>query len=207
MALETTCPRCQHVLRVSRDVAGSWLTCPRCLGSIRNPNELTQSERPAARPPEDAGEPAGRDAVCDDCGRAVDSRWRVCPFCEAPLRGPRRLTAPEFDRDVRRETGAGWVVALVLGGMLLIGVCFFLSMGGPALVGASRDSVQVFAFGGGTILAVAVGCIALAATSKSKVASTAAGVIGGIVVGIGVTGLLVLLSCMSFIQACFGGRR
>jgi hypothetical protein len=36
--VELTCPRCGNTLRVADSVEGKWLTCPRCLASVRNPN-------------------------------------------------------------------------------------------------------------------------------------------------------------------------
>ena len=68
MPLETTCPRCKHVLRVPAGVAGRWLTCPRCLSSVGNPNELVAD--PSGRPAPPSAEEL-RQTVCPECGREL----------------------------------------------------------------------------------------------------------------------------------------
>jgi hypothetical protein len=198
MSIETTCPRCKHVLRVPAGVAGRWLTCPRCLSSVGNPHELLTDE--PARPAAPVEEP--RQTTCPECGREVDSQWRVCPYCEEPLREERRgLTVPQLDRDIRRESSAGGVVAIVLGVVLTFGMVCFLAVGGPALIMNGPEGSMVLVIGAGVVTAVGVGCIVLALNSRSKAGGTASGVVGGILTGAGAVGCVVLFACLSILAA------
>lgn len=51
MPRETTCPSCGTVLDVSDTLTKRWLTCPRCLSSVGNPNVLLSAEGVIAAPP------------------------------------------------------------------------------------------------------------------------------------------------------------
>src|SRR4051812_1300296 len=130
---EVTCPRCNHVLRIPAGARDRWLTCPRCLASVGNPNVLVTAappappvDRPLPPPEEGAGE---RD--CPGCGRAVSRSWRLCPFCEEPLRGaappPRGGSLDDEVRGDSRVVGIGLIALGLLGAC---GIVLFLCGGG-----------------------------------------------------------------------------
>jgi hypothetical protein len=54
--MELTCQRCGNTLQVADSVEGKWLTCPRCLASVRNPN----ADRVTSTPSQGQVQPAPR---------------------------------------------------------------------------------------------------------------------------------------------------
>jgi Double zinc ribbon len=204
MPHEAICPSCKHRLLIPEETAGVWLTCPRCLTTIRNPNDqVTAAPSGAAPAVED------RPRSCPGCGRAVEPGWRSCPHCEEPLRRKRPPREPlPLERNVHRDTQSGTVAAIILGCLLLAGVVIFLGFGGPALVGASKEGPAILMVGGGLIAAVVIGCIVIALTGRSRGASIASSVVGGVVLGGGLVllmGFLLWAAFISFLESCGKG--
>ena len=203
MPRAATCPSCQHRLLVA-DTTSRWLTCPRCLASVGNPNVLLPTEPAAPSTPPDVvpAEPAPADLVCPQCDRPVERSWRICPFCAGPLRRePRRARASRLDAEVHRDSQAGTVGAGILAGLIVVGVAAFLFMGGPRLVSASPDGAAVLVVGTAVLGAVVIGCVAILVSSKSPTAKTVSGVLGGVFVGAGIVLMVVVLACLAVLAA------
>jgi hypothetical protein len=204
MPREVTCPSCKHRLRVPADATEKWLTCPRCLASIGNPNVLpapdavTASEPPPPEPVAPAEErPAAR--TCPNCERPVERGWRFCPYCEEELRRPRTAgKAGRLEGDVQRDTTGGIIVASVLGGLLLLGIILFFAMDGPRMLGKDQDAHAGFIMGGSAVVLVMVGATVAALTARNKTVSLVSGLVGGIVFGVGVVFMAFSLFCISF---------
>lgn len=199
MPREVTCPSCKRRLLVPPDVIEKWLTCPRCLSSIGNPNILLTPEAPAAREALQA-EPASR--TCPHCDRPVERDWRFCPYCEEELkRPPSTGDAGPLERDVKRDTLGGSIVAGVLGTLLLLGIIIFFAMDGPKLLSQSQDAQGVVALGGVVLVLVLLGTVIIAFRSRNKTASMVSGMVGGLVFGAGIAMLVGLLACLAVAAA------
>jgi hypothetical protein len=173
MAERLTCPGCQHVLRVPAGSRDRWLTCPRCLSPVANPEAVVpgaiQAEAPA-RPPAAAAHGIQAEPItpspappgqCPHCGHEVQPRWLFCPYCEEPLAGRGRRRAAGMDVDVRRDSHAtgGCLVLLAVLGALGIGLLF---LSGLQLLGQGQA---------GLLVALAVGLCVLALISATIVAA------------------------------------
>jgi zinc-ribbon domain len=209
MNREATCLRCKHVLRVSPDVQAKWLTCPRCLASVGNPNVLLPAEPP---PSPVTTEPAPRESSpeelsCPRCGRPVGPDWRVCPACETPLRRSQSLgpVAP-VDDEVRRDSNGAAVVGGILAGFLALGLILFFAMGGMQIVSNVPDALPVLVLGVVALVVVAVGVVVLVGSSRSRTVTVAGGLMGGLVVGGGIVLLIVLLFCMAIVNVLTCGK-
>src|SRR5947208_1851055 len=101
MPQEAICPSCKHRLLIPEETTQRWLTCPRCLTSIRNPSDQVTPAPSSGTAP--AAEEHGR--TCPGCGRAVESGWRTCPYCDEPLRRRRPKRESPLDEEVSRDTG------------------------------------------------------------------------------------------------------
>jgi hypothetical protein len=170
---ETTCPSCRRVLRVSENVHTRWLTCPRCLAAM---GERTAPPTPPPEPPE------------DHSAHASNIRRRPAP-------------PPLPDVDVRRDLRGVNVAALVLGGLLLMGVVLFFGLGGFSAVVASDDANAVLLCGVLILGAVVAGLVALAYGARNRIATVLSSVVGGLVVGAGGILLVIVLFCMSIAAA------
>jgi hypothetical protein len=193
MATQVTCSSCGHTLRVADDDPDRWLTCPRCLARVVNTRALVTADSPRRQRPD---EPSGEDRACLECGREVKRSWRICPFCEAPLRGVRGRSLPSVDDDVRRDTkglGIGLIVLTLLGGA---GIIVFLCGGGLAnmRMAETRQAATVATVVGIVLFIPAIAGIVLAVRSKDSGSRVVGGVLGGVGVG-----LLVLAVCVSFL--------
>jgi hypothetical protein len=206
MPSELACHRCNRRLRVTPDAESRWLTCPRCLASVRNPHFSGQ-----ANPVLDAAPIAIREVevtgkVCPTCGHDVKSDWHFCPYCEQSLR-PRSL-------DVRRGTLSdddaafdrrGANVGLVLVGLLLIiGVVAFLGTGGLWRMLNLRDPRSFI--GAGMVLLVAVigGLLAIGAGLRDESARGWSQMFGCFMTGAGMTCILIFASCIGLLSVCAG---
>jgi hypothetical protein len=107
MSTRLTCPGCGRTLLLPDDCTAELLSCPRCLAHIPNPQ-------------------AG------DTSAAVQTTPSPPPpavLATGVQRGPRRLSSPDVDVDVRRDnrgTSALMIVLAVFGGL---GVAYALSIG------------------------------------------------------------------------------
>lgn len=201
MTREVTCPSCQNCLRVPAGATEKWLSCPRCLGSIGNPNVLLSSEAPPVLEPAGPAEELAP-LSCPSCERPVERGWRVCPFCEQTLKLPQpAIKISSLERDVKQDTTGGTIVSTVLGTLLLLGIVVFFTMDGPRLLAHSGDAQGVFAFGGIALLVVAVGVGIITSRSRNKTASVVSSLVGGLVIGAGIVGLMALLACLTILAA------
>lgn len=212
MSREATCVRCQHVLHVSPDAQSLWLTCPRCLASVGNPNRVLPAEPPTTAvtsAPAPWAIPQG--LSCPWCDYKVEATWRVCPHCGRTLarEGPKSSRA-SLDAEVRRDSRGVNVVALVLGVLLMVGAVLFVAVGGPMAVQSSKDGAAVVGVGILALGAFVGGLIAMAVGARNRAVTVVSGVVGGVVLGVGAVLLVVLLLCMSIVAAfaniCGGGR-
>ena len=202
MAREATCFSCRHVLLVSPDAQGRWLTCPRCLASVGNPFVLLPAQPPAAptSPPvtNEAQPPPTESGVCPWCDQRVQPTWRVCPHCERPLRAvSRRAGAHSTDDEVRQDSRVGFSLVGVLVGLLVVGLSVFFSMGGGNLAAASPEGTSVLVIGIGVLVAIAIGLIVIVSTTKDPAVTAVSGVVGGLALGGGAVLLVVALSCLA----------
>jgi hypothetical protein len=212
MSREATCFSCRRVLHVSADAQGRWLTCPRCLASVGNPNVLLTAEPPpvGAPPPAPASvevqtqlpESITRATTCPSCSREVDPVWRACPYCQSSLRAARpEQTHASLDAEVARDSRGTNFVAITLGALLLLGVILFVAIGGPMMVQSGTDPGQVLLVGLLAIGAFVGGVIALAVGARPRAVNPVFGVVGGLVVGVGVALLVVFVAFLTIAAA------
>jgi hypothetical protein len=187
MATPLTCSSCGHTLRIAGDETDRWLTCPRCLARVVNPNALMTADARRER----AAEPSGEEPICPECGREVKRSWRMCPFCEAPLRRARARSLPSVDDEVRRDTtglGIGLIVLAVLGG---VGIIVFLCGGG--LKDMRMADTQAVAMGailfGIFLLVPAIAGIVLTVRGREPGSRILGGILGAVGVGLLVAAL------------------
>jgi hypothetical protein len=202
MSISTTCTRCNQVLRVPADAAGLWITCPRCLASVGNPNVLETSSATAVTDHPGPVPPVEEVLACSGCGRPIDRRWRVCPHCAEPLTvRPTARRNEWIDGEVRGDTNRGGVLAKALGGLLLLGVVIFLLAGGPGLLRASPDAGLSLTIGICVLAATVAGVVALLSGRKNPAAGAVSGLLSGIAVGAGAVLLAVLVFCLTVIAS------
>ena len=70
----------QHCPYCGFEIEKTFLRCPSCLRRLKEP--------------------------CTDCGKPLDPRWKICPYCEAEV-GPARATAPRRPPAPHRGAAAG----------------------------------------------------------------------------------------------------
>ncbi len=211
MNRETSCFRCRHTLSVSPDAQNLWLTCPRCLASVGNPNIVLPTEPPPSGTPSAPTsvevQPSPPESItgattCRSCGREVDPVWRACPYCERPLRSARpEQVRASLDAEVGRDSRGTNFVALALGAILLLGVVLFVVIGGPMMVQSGTEPGQVLLVGVMAIGAFIGGVIALAIGARAQAVSTASSVVGGLVVGVGLALLIVFVALLTIAAA------
>lgn len=194
MPRETTCPSCGNVLSVPESVTKRWLTCPRCLASVGNPNVLL--------PPE--GVTPAPEPICPGCGRRVEPGWRVCPSCEAPLgRTPAaRRTADADDEAVGDTKGVG-LILVVLGLVGSVGVIFFLC-GGPDKLTDARHAAAIAFFVAFVLLALVVAGMSISATGR-RVAGRVLSMALGATAIVLLTGVFILAAFVYSVASCFEG--
>ena len=59
------------------EIENSFLVCPSCMHRLKEP--------------------------CTTCGKPLDPRWKVCPYCEAEVGAPVQQQQPRRERRPRRE--------------------------------------------------------------------------------------------------------
>jgi hypothetical protein len=206
MPHELTCQSCGNPLRIPRGLPGRWLTCPRCLASLGNPDVLDdpQARREPGREPREA--PADQPRPCPACGRPVEREWRSCPFCEEPLRArPERRRQRSIEDQIKRDSGVG----LLVGGLLLLllgvgAVCFF-GFGGFEMVLKSPSGVSVLLFLAALAGLVGGGGAALMVPGQRPGQRAMVGFLSGL--GIILAGLVLCALATVFVvfQACARG--
>jgi hypothetical protein len=194
-----TCPRCKHRLAVAADAAGMWLTCPRCLASVANPNLLAVPTEPADVASRDGDRPAPPPRrppdECPSCGRRVEPGWRSCPWCEQPLDRPaRRPRLRSADDDLRLDTAGATAGLTVLIVFCVLGLVSLLVLGGPFL--REPGAGGYFAVGIVGLLVLGVGCGV--AASRGGAGGTTAAVLGSV----GVCALVLMTLFMMFVATC-----
>ena len=197
MPHEINCPRCATALRVAPDETGRWLTCPRCLASVPNPNrDEGVVERPSPRP-------APEGDYCPECGEPVRSGWRRCPSCDALLRRPAAARGRSLDLEVKRDSVGAIVVTAVMGALVLLGaVLFFATDSASVVAQASGDNQTIFAVLGLVVFAVVAGVLVLVWAARNPTVSIVSGVLGGVLLGaLGVV-LLICVAIQGIINTC-----
>ncbi len=204
MAREATCFQCRHVLRVSPDARGRWLTCPRCLASVGNPYVLLSTEpppAPAQSPPAAPPESPPDRMRCPWCEEIVQPSWRVCPYCERPILRPPPRGRDDVDDEARTDRRAGNVVLVVLGALLIGGAVLFAVLGVPAMAQSAVEPGAVCVVGRVAIGALVGGVVFLALGARSRAVTVISSTLGGVAVGAGVVLLVVLVACMTIVAA------
>jgi hypothetical protein len=191
-----TCSACGQRLRVTEDVPGNWLTCPRCLASVLNPLRPGAPHREEFLS-ETAEVPVVR-RLCPECRQPVESSWRFCPNCDFPLRARRRVLRDRpVDAEVKSDATVSIVVMSILGALVLFGIVIFVSSGGLDLAFFSGPSGGRFLLLAGVgIVVVLVGVGVLVRASKGPGTKALSGVLGGVAIALtlGLT-FAVLLLC------------
>jgi DNA-directed RNA polymerase subunit M/transcription elongation factor TFIIS len=222
--VQITCPACKSTLTVRPQVRDRWLTCPRCLTQLMNPNPATQqtASRPAseaiqatpatapaseaiqatpAAPVADRGSPSR----CPGCGDAVEARWTYCPHCNERLSRRQRRPAPvkaEVDIEVRqdaRATKIGLTVFLVL---VLVGLIGFATFGGFQSMNSSPEAGTVLCIMAVVVSLLIAGCLVGMTRTKSSESKVLYGVLGGVSVMLVIVVGAVLLAFFAISAAC-----
>jgi hypothetical protein len=201
---ETTCPSCGNVLSVPDTVTKRWLTCPRCLASVGNPNVLLPPEgvTPAPTAPAPAP-PAPGEAVCPGCARPVEPGWRICPNCEAPLgRPPAWERTADADDEAVGDTKSVGLILVVLGLLGAVGVIFFLCSG-PNWADAKHAAAISF-FVTFVLLGVVVAGMSISAAGR-RVAGRVLSIALGATAIVLLTGVFILAAFVYSVASCFEG--
>jgi len=180
---------------------------------VGNPNRVLPAEPQATAVTLAAAPSAIPEGLsCPWCDYKVEATWHVCPHCGRTLASSRsKAVVSSTDDEVRRDSRGVNVIALVLGGLLMVGAVLFLVVGGPMAVQSSKDGGAVVWIGILAMGAFVGGLIAMAVGARNHAVTAASSVVGGLVLGAGGVLLVVLLLCMSiaaaFANVCNGGHR
>jgi hypothetical protein len=203
MASEIACPRCNQRLRVLPDTAVRWLTCPRCLASIKNPGEIGDVYALAAEPDAPAeARPGPRN--CRSCGRPAEAGWRFCPYCEQPLRRRRQAVTRERSEP---DEDAWWDARGVDGGLiglgvlLMVGIVLFVSQNGLRLRRINTPG-EFLCVGAPLLIAGVGGVLALAAGAGNPLARRVTRGVGCATMAAGIAGLLILSAFIGLLSIC-----
>jgi hypothetical protein len=171
---------------------------------VVNPHALVRTDLPSPPVPREVG---ANESTCPTCGKPVARIWRLCPYCEEPIRRRAAIGSRDsLDDEVRRDSRGGLGAAIGIGVLLMIGVIVFLASGGPKLVSSSKDGPAVFGIGILLLGAILAGIIAVVTTSKSKAVTALTSVFGGLLIGAGLVVLFLILICLGALQTCQFGK-
>lgn len=213
MARVVRCPRCQHELHVDAEIQGRWITCPRCLSSIALTEVNQQIQAPVPATPAPVAALAGAERSCRRCGYPLQAGWRSCPHCGARQRPPGMRPIAHPDTEARTDMTVTGACLATLAILLVLGFVFFASTfgGDPELgrfVASDPTASSVMVLGGGLLVLILAGSVALILTSKESSTKMLATVIGtpGLVAG-GLFLAVVLFVCMVIFafQQCLNG--
>lgn len=206
MPRETACPSCGNVLSVPDTVTKRWLTCPRCLASVGNPNVMLPPEgiTPSPAPPAPAA-PAPGEPACPACGRAVERGWRVCPNCEAALgRPPASGRTADADDEAVGDTKSVGLILVVLGLLGAVGVIFFLCGGGADKLTDAKHAAAIAFFVTFVLLGVVVAGMSISAAGR-QVAGRVLSIALGATAIVLLTGIFILAAFVYSVASCFEG--
>jgi hypothetical protein len=210
MPQEITCSACRHVLRVEKTSTSPMLTCPRCLAPVANP-ALVRTDLPPAPARGETGEGwASETPACPGCGREVRSSWRLCPECGEPLhRRPERGAGADLDREVRQDMRATGVTAIILGGLVGLGVLLFFGIGGLHVVQwfSPRDPLVVLFIGVLFFGGILGGVLGVALRRTSKALSTTFSIVGVVLMGSLLCLVVALSVVVDIFESCSKGCR
>jgi hypothetical protein len=144
------------------------------------------------------------DACCSTCGEAVQSRWKVCPFCGTTLNASASLNRPR--QPVTATTQSGRNELLWTGiGLLVVGFGSMLW----TLYEVTRGNYRGFDMDvvGSAIVASIVGAALIGGQSGGKASGIATGLLGGLVaaltalLGAALLVIVVFVSVIMFLVA------
>ena len=127
------CPECKTRLRVAEGTRAPFLSCPRCLARVANPQAAVDaSASPVAAVP----------LTCPACTKPVEAVMLFCPHCEEPLREYRNEPVDGTVRRDSRRTSVALIVLAVIGALPLLNLLGIVVMG-PCKARCSRFSAAV----------------------------------------------------------------
>jgi endogenous inhibitor of DNA gyrase (YacG/DUF329 family) len=209
MAYKVICPFCRQRLQIAEGIREAELTCPKCLKTVANPGVGMQSTPPAGAA---AATEASLLEQCPRCGKAVQSGWQYCPFCNAELLVPsvsmgicpgyaeRRRSEdwPErpLDVEVHRDSSA------VGAGLIAVGVLGFIGLFAIVLGGNFNwDPQVILILGVGLVVMVLIGVVRVASKSRTPGAAAGTAFAGGCATFFMGAALAVLVSLLVLVQA------
>jgi hypothetical protein len=203
------CPACKRALRLPADCVDPWLSCPRCLARIRNPQ--SEPERapssPGVAPQERQPEARPR---CPGCGVDVEPRWLFCPFCEERLRDrlPRQWSG-SVEGDVRRDTTTMQVILILLA--IVGGLGIFLALMTSFAALTDNEVAPLFVTLAVLFVLTVISAIIVSVREKKSPQPTAARIVLGTIT---LAGALVAGGCLFmgaifvfFFVVCLAGGR
>jgi len=196
MSIEIKCSSCKHVLHIPANAIVHPRTCPRCL------SRLQPATQPVLGVSSAGGEAGGVEVEpqCPRCGKPVERPWRVCPFCEEPLRGletSKRL--PVADDDVKKD-GTGTIIGLIiLAVMTLCGIIYFFALGGPDLFAGSSGSATVWMVGLVVVGVMVAGTVLIVMNVRGTSGKVASAFLGSMAIA----STMVLIFVLAIVVAIF----
>lgn len=138
MSTTQICPGCKVRLVIRNSVRAEFITCPRCLVAVKNPQAASASG--PVRCPRCGRERPGHLASCAFCGEspAPTAGAAVCTVCAEELpahagncpnnasqraqRAERPWSAPPADREASGDISVTYIFAVLLSAMVIAGV-------------------------------------------------------------------------------------
>ena len=117
MNLTQLCPGCQVRLVVRDRVRTEFITCPRCLTAVQNPQRVAAAAA-SATPSRPAG-PVG--PTCTVCAEVLPDHASNCPASPDQRTAP-PWAAPAADREAHSDASGTYAIAHVLSGLVLLGL-------------------------------------------------------------------------------------
>jgi hypothetical protein len=205
MPSELSCPRCRCRLRCSEEVEARWLTCPRCLASVPNPERRdgVYAVEPAA-PTIPLAEVEPVRQTCPECGRVAEFAWQVCPYCEHRLRpGPRRRGSHlPPDVDATRDGDRVRIGLIALGALMVFAVILFFLAGGGETLRRARTPADVVVVGLVLLAAFVGGLLTMGAGSGNPQARWLMRVLGCLSGAAGLVCLTLLAALVALLSVC-----